>query len=569
MLSAFSALVVASRHRVGTFRSTAAIRLARINQHEMSWEGAAMRLPLTCVIFALTAVTSMVAVPAQAQTWDDLEQSLEGRELVMRPTVEGRRKVYIDLGDLEAFALHRGDRLFPLREEEPVRVIDADPEDDHIELELQSSRLGRGRVDFYGTAPTAENFETWLDEVFEVTIAEAEFHRYVGNRQSQTLHIRGANHLPDTAERELFRQADDGLSAGYHECGVCFVPTPDVSDYQTERSLAMFSLQQVRATYYPQVDVERQEEVERVGARVLDGWPVPLKGYRYRFQVVDADDVNAFAVPTGYIFITRGLLDALESEDELAAILAHEIAHVESRHSYRMWRNSQTTAGWMGVIAAVAGATDNVADDIVTTMLSFTTNLFLAGHGRDRERESDLFASFYLHEMQIGDQPFLSVLKKLKFARDAYDPFGSGGGGLFASHPHIEERLAKASATVTQPFSGNDVFHGLDDDGTLVATLRFDVQRLFGRELDVVATLSTTAELGEQDNVNTLNVRVAGQRLEFKERTAEKIFPSDEVSAVFRNDRASSLIQAPIESVDMNLRNVARWERASPVIRSK
>ena len=52
-----------------------------------------MRLPVACVIFALTAVTSVVAVPVQAQTWEDLEQSLEGRELVMRPTVEGRRKV--------------------------------------------------------------------------------------------------------------------------------------------------------------------------------------------------------------------------------------------------------------------------------------------------------------------------------------------------------------------------------------------------------------------------------------------------------------------------------------------
>jgi len=504
-----------------------------------------------------------VVVPVHAQTWDDLEQSLEGRELVMRPTVEGRRKLYIDLGDLEAFALHRGNRLFPLREPEPVRVIDADPEDDHIELELQSARLGRGRVDFYGTAPTAENFETWLDEVFAVTTDEADFHRYVGNRQSQTLHIRGANHLPATADRELFGEAEDGLAAGYHQCGVCFIPTPDVSDYETERSLAMFSLQQVRSTYYPQVDVERQEEVERVGARVLDGWPVPLKGYRYRFQVVDADDVNAFAVPTGYVFVTRGLLDALETEDELAAILAHEIAHVESRHSYRMWRNSQTTSAWVGLFAAAAGATDTVADDIVTAMVAFSTNVFMAGHGRDRERESDLFASFYLHETQIGDQPLLSSFKKLKFAQDAYDPFGTGGGGLFASHPNIEERLSKASATVTEPFSATEVFQGFDDDGALVATLRFDVQRLFERELDVVATLSTTAELGEQDNVNTINIRVAGQRLELKERTAEKIFPSDEVSAVFGNDEASSLIQAPIESVDLNLRNVDRWERAS------
>ena len=63
-------------------------------------------------------------------------------------------------------------------------------------------------------------------------------------------------------------------------------------------------------------------------------------------------------------------------------------------------------------------------------------------------------------------------------------------------------------------------------------------------------------------NVNTLNVRVGGQRLQLRERTAEKIFPSDEVSAVFGNNEASGLIQAPIEQVDLSLRNVDRWERA-------
>ena len=71
-------------------------------------------------------------------------------------------------------------------------------------------------------------------------------------------------------------------------------PTPDVSDYETERSLAMMSLQQVQSTYAPLVDTELQEYLEGVGERVLDSWPVPLKGYRYRFQVVDSDDVNAF-----------------------------------------------------------------------------------------------------------------------------------------------------------------------------------------------------------------------------------------------------------------------------------
>ena len=101
--------------------------------------------------------------------------------------------------------------------------------------------------------------------------------------------------MPPLADRDLFPVEDDALGGGYTWCGVCFVPTPVVSDYETERSLAMFSLQQVRATYYPYADSARQADIKRIGARVLDEWPVSLKGYRYRFQIVDGDDINAFA----------------------------------------------------------------------------------------------------------------------------------------------------------------------------------------------------------------------------------------------------------------------------------
>ncbi len=66
-------------------------------------------------------------------------------------------------------------------------------------------------------------------------------------------------------------------------------------------------------------------------------------------------------------------------------------------------------------------------------------------------------------------------------------------------------------------------------------------------KLDVIATLSTTAELGDDDNVNTLDIRVSGRRRRLRERTAEKIFPSDEVSAVFGKDDARGLIDSPIE----------------------
>lgn len=192
---------------------------------------------------ALAAAFLLAPPPASAQRWDDLEDALEGRELILRPTTEGRRKLYIDA---EVFALHRGDRLFPLRESEPVQIVDADPKDDHIELEIRSGRLGRGRIDFHGPAPAADDFERWLDEVFEIATAEADFHRYVGNRRSRMLHVRGANHLPEAADREPFHVAADAGGAGYSLCGACFLPTPDVSNYETERSLAMLGLHSPR-----------------------------------------------------------------------------------------------------------------------------------------------------------------------------------------------------------------------------------------------------------------------------------------------------------------------------------
>ena len=161
----------------------------------------------------------------------------------------------------------------------------------------------------------------------------------------------------------------------------------------------------------------------------------------------------------------------------------------------------------------------------------------------------------------MGDRPVQSVLSKLQFWNDAHDPFDRGGG-WFGSHPDIDERVARSHETRTAPFPPDALFHGVRRDGTLVATLRFDVQHRFRNELDVVATLLTTATLGGEDNVNTINLLVDGRGLELKERTAEKIFPSDEVSAVFGNDRGRGLIEGPF-SVEMKLRNVDRWERAT------
>lgn len=514
-----------------------------------------MRLNMAGLLPAAASLvlTLLFSGPAIAQGWRNLGGPLEGRELVMRPTPEERRKVYLNLGEAEMYALYRGDRLFPLREGEPVRITGTDRSPFHIELRIESGRLGSGQVEFHGSPPTALEFERWLDAVFEVLTPEADFHRYIGNRQSRMLHIRGANHLPPASDREPFSAQDAALDAGYRRCGACFVPTsvptPIGFGRETER-----------------VPPASNPLVDRVARRVLDEWPVPLRGYRYQFQVVDNDDLDAHAFPTGQIFMTRGLLEATETEAELAAILAHEIAHVESGHTYRIQRNMRNWSMWMNLLLDVDINRANTPaawfDDPVSSLIAFGVQRSMSGHEQDREREADLFASFYLDSQNIGDQPLLNVFRKLKFAAEAHNPFGESGG-MFASHPHIDERLARASTTRTERFPPNTVFYGTRRDGTLVAMLRFDVQRLYRNHLDVVVTLLATEALGKPDDVGTLTLRMAGQPLKLGERTAEKIFPGTAVSAIFGTDRAGGLIEGPF-SASLKLRNVDRWANAIP-----
>ena len=93
-------------------------------------------------------------------------------------------------------------------------------------------------------------------------------------------------------------------------------------------------------------DQELQEYVQKIGDSLS------IKSHRpnlfYRFTVLDSPDINAFALPGGYIYINRGLMAYLSSEEELAAVLGHEIGHVTARHSVRQYSQSQL----LGILSA-------------------------------------------------------------------------------------------------------------------------------------------------------------------------------------------------------------------------
>lgn len=189
-------------------------------------------------------------------------------------------------------------------------------------------------------------------------------------------------------------------------------------------------------------DEKLQAYVQQVGDRVAKN--SHRSNLIYHFTVVDSPDINAFALPGGYIYIHRGLLAYLSSEAELAAVLGHEVGHVTARHSVQ--QQSQSTAwGILGQAVAIGTGVSAAAD--VTNVLGTAV---VRGYGRDMELEADGLGAQYLARSGYDPQAMIEVVKVLKnqevFVRDQAAKRGqpvpeSSYHGVFDSHPDNDRRL--------------------------------------------------------------------------------------------------------------------------------
>ena len=107
-----------------------------------------------------------------------------------------------------------------------VRVKDADPETDHIEIDIETNDGREGRISFYGEEPTVAEFRTWMDEIFETETVERDFERYFADTLTNVLHARGSEHEVPANERIAYRTLAEAEAHDYHRCMVCFYPAP-------------------------------------------------------------------------------------------------------------------------------------------------------------------------------------------------------------------------------------------------------------------------------------------------------------------------------------------------------
>ncbi len=188
---------------------------------------------------------------------------------------------------------------------------------------------------------------------------------------------------------------------------------------------------------------------------------------QWHFTVVDSPDVNAFALPGGYVYITRGIMAYLNSEAQLAGVIGHEIGHVTARHGVRQ-QSASTAAGLGAVLGSIlVPGMDNQAG---AGLLQSLAQAWTAGYGREHELESDRLGAQYLAKTGYNPQAMIEVIGVLKnqelFAaeqarRDGRKPVTYHG--TFDSHPSNDARLKQVVGeagkySVAAPRDGRDEF---------------------------------------------------------------------------------------------------------------
>lgn len=190
---------------------------------------------------------------------------------------------------------------------------------------------------------------------------------------------------------------------------------------------------------------ELQDYVNSIGQKLAKASDRP--NLQFTFTVLDTEDVNAFAIPGGYVYISRGILPYLANEAELAAVVGHEIGHVTAKHASKQ-QSQGTLAGLAGLATAIVTGQPALAD-----LTNVAGQAIIRGYGRDMELEADKIGAKLLAKTGYDPTAIISVVGTLKDQERFEVESAKAEGrephiyhGLFATHPDNDTRLHEAIA---------------------------------------------------------------------------------------------------------------------------
>jgi len=216
----------------------------------------------------------------------------------------------------------------------------------------------------------------------------------------------------------------------------------------------------VGATIISSYSVYDNEEANRfvnvLGKSVARFSDMPETFRGYHFLVLDTDEISAFATPGGFIFLSRGMIRLCKTEDDLAAVIAHEVGHIQHKHAVKAIKSSRLTSAF--TIIGLSAAKELVGPDLAKVTEAFegsitdiTKTMTQGGYARGQEREADRAAITILKRMGYKQESLINVLERMGAALET-DTRGFG-----STHPPASARIKDLKAIV-------------DDTGTPVPT---------------------------------------------------------------------------------------------------
>ncbi|MEK9672526.1 MAG: M48 family metalloprotease [Rhodospirillaceae bacterium] len=172
-----------------------------------------------------------------------------------------------------------------------------------------------------------------------------------------------------------------------------------------------------------------------------------LPGLKFKFTVLDDSNINAFALPGGFVYITRGLVALAENEAEMAGVLAHEIGHITARHTAQ--RYSQAMATNIGLIGlSIAGSIFGVPGDL-NRLVGQVRQLYLQSYSREQELEADMLGVRYMSRAGYNPQALETFFRKMAAhtsisQRSQGRPDTDPAANILSTHPRTADRIAQA-----------------------------------------------------------------------------------------------------------------------------
>ncbi len=196
---------------------------------------------------------------------------------------------------------------------------------------------------------------------------------------------------------------------------------------------------QLSADYGITQDRQLGDYIARTGKGLAAGTHRPQMPYR--FEVVNATYVNAYAFPGGTIATTRGILLKIDNEAELASLLGHELGHVNARHTAQQMSKAALTQTLVGGASAMAGGQGSALGDLTGQLGAIGAGALLASYSRDNEREADDLGLRYMAAAGYNPDGFKGLMDIL---RSLNRHKANAVELLFATHPMSEERYQTA-----------------------------------------------------------------------------------------------------------------------------